>query len=537
MALTSRTKQFLTSALADRSASDEVESNLVPASSVLQLTSLPVTLALYVDATNGNDAFDGSTVGTAFKTIGRAQLEIARKFPAGLYSQNVQVNLKAGTYTETLRIGGQAFVDSTLSFVGVDTTTAVLASGVTSGTVASVATSTAAGAGGAKTTQVNVTSAGWTPGDVTTAKNIFLKVTSGSLSGTFIPVYKTIDANNLEIPHLDSQVSGLTGATFTLVTNAAIIKKATDSATAAVEIAVTSQAFDSGVVFQNVNFDGTGCSKLIRINGHAHFKYCGFDANASSSTLGSRAGGFASFQNCVGSVKSIIGGFTSGSHFNQIRLDGCAFTSTAFHTFQIDYPYMSLIFAGSQSIIEANGNSAVICPKASTAMAHVYVLSGLNVKNCDYFFKAENGGQGSVTLFNTYIQTARVNAIWITDDIIGAVGNWAIYLQSSTIAQCPGIATSNTGYGVLTSAPHTYIRLHSSNIHDCATGGVNIGLPTNTGHPAPTHNSLALSSMTMSSNGSSADISVDGSAFITYAAAVAAGRTSAASLFNTCYAT
>ncbi len=512
--------------------------------------SAPVALTLWVDGTNGNDSFSGNSAITAFKTIGRALLAVAAAFPGMCITQAVVINLKRGIYSETLRINGIVSLGAAFTIQGTEFDVAVLSSGVTNGVIAGVASRI-----------VNVAGAGWTPGDMTPAKCIFMRMTSGTQNGKLFPVAANSDATHLEIAPLDAQATGLTGATFELVTMACQLIKPTDTNTNVLQACVFGASANAalptgdttnrgGLHLKNLYLNGTGCGKTVFNRGDIYFEQCSFDSSPSS-VVGGNNGGKARFVFCNGAVKGVVGGFTGSTAGGQaadvdrLEFDGCVFQATAFPIAQMDYPGSVIMLRGSNSIFELTGGmggsgGAIFEFRGTGGGNELYCNSGLVIKNCDYVLKCQGAGN-RVSFLSQPLKVVNANysAFWFFDDVVGASGMNGFFASDMQILAVGGTGGAGTGWGIRFSTGHSHIKLVGCTISNCATGGVSIGAPTTAGSNPATHNDLAASGCTMANNGDGTkDIAIDSTeAAQTYASVIASAgnRISNATQFSTAF--
>jgi hypothetical protein len=158
----------------------------------------------WVDTVAGLDTNPGTAL-LPFKTIGKATALIPH-----VLSHNFTINIKAGTYVESIEI--TTHIQSSnivLKIAGQDWAAITPATGVQTGTFTSVSGKFA-----------TMTGAGWTVNDL---QKKFVKLTSGAQSGKYFPIASnTIDT--LEICAPNSFITAFNGCTFELVMPAAIIQ-------------------------------------------------------------------------------------------------------------------------------------------------------------------------------------------------------------------------------------------------------------------------------------------------------------------------
>jgi len=158
----------------------------------------------WVDAVLGNDANAGTTL-APFKTIGKATALIPH-----VLSHNFTINIKAGTYVESIEITTHIQSSNvTLKIAGQDWAAITPATGIQTGTFTSVSGKF-----------VTSASAGWAVNDL---QKKFVKLTSGTQIGKYFPIASnTIDT--LEVCATNSFIAACNGCTFELVMPAAIVQ-------------------------------------------------------------------------------------------------------------------------------------------------------------------------------------------------------------------------------------------------------------------------------------------------------------------------
>jgi hypothetical protein len=479
------------------------------------------SVQVWVDPTNGNDENDGLQ-GRPFRTLTRATREI---HPA-LINGGLVIHLKAGVYTDRVNIAvlaapnsgtsmgasGATVTNTGVVIIGDDWVDATLATGSVTGQVASAVLTN-------NTCIVTAVASGWTTANL---QGKFVQFTSGPLSVSgqrLYPIY-TNTSNTFELAvQTSANIANMANATFKIVSPGAILRPANGPGTAGINIASSGS---QGLTLANVHVDMESQNvAAVWLGGHLTCLNTSWVGGLQP--LFFSPGGFSAvnFTQSYANASSMI----ASSGIRYFSSSGSVMITNRFHLFQLDFP-THLQFNGFTSIVEVvapglgGSGTAIIATKG--AHSYVVVTAGLCCKNADYFWKGESGSCFlNVTGFpgSLYIAQTQFGAFNFYDDIIGANGYNSLCLYNTTILNSP--------YAMSIQTSHNMIKIIGSNISGCSNFALQIGAATAGVIPGKLggFNDLLIYNTTMVDNGGAGqtkDISLDGTTFISKAAAVAA---------------
>lgn len=423
-------------------------------------------MTFWVD-TNGNDNGSGDQ-SAPLKTISEA----IRRIPL-VVKHNVTININAGTYVELLAIGNLIIGTPSISLIGQSWVTPTLASGATSGVVASMTSNV-----------VSVTGAKWTVNDL---RGHFLKITSGAQSGKYLPIASNT-ANTIEVSFFSALVAG---TTFEIVDPGVIIQNpATETSAARISFGVNIYDFSYGVKFSNLWFKTNSSGTTTAGNGSVSYTYCRFESSSST--------GY-----CIYKYGPIGGCLVSYCYLNS--KNGLQVTAGQAG---VEYSYvrqaatggLGLVASSSSarpnltvtgSIIEGfDGGGGVL---ASSQHSGVYIQANTIIRSCKYGIHLSGA-------FATLLSTN----VTVTGNQIG------LYVEGRGVKEftvASGAITSNTSGGIVVKAPSCSGYIYTSCSISNNTG---YGIYLGTAAELSGMNSVTIASNVTMTGNSIKDLTIDG---------------------------
>lgn len=435
---------------------------------------------LYV-STTGSDQNDGSQA----RPVASISEALNRLPQYG--NKNITVNIAAGTYVEDIVLNTSMNGRKGLLLIQADPSAtwlaATVATGVSSGTFASVAAATSTA--GAKGT---VTGAGWT---VDNLKGVFVKVTSGAWSGKYIPIFRN-SATELEFGY--AAVTNLNGATFELVTPPVIIAPTVSASGAAYTLTAmdahsrvmlaTASPVNNGTVFSGIQFESAFTGVMGIYSSDITFVQCKINNNS--------GGGFFTTMSQINMYGTYITGTGAGVSnivpygYNHIELrEGCV----------TDNIYFIPKFRSMGTWILYNNSIG------RNTLGNI--LSG--GANCYLVLESSRLVGATVAVYQDAYDTSTLASLG---------GSFEVVLNSGYISGC-------SSHGVQLRGNHAHVRLGGTASAITGNGGFGV-VVGDSGKQASFNSIFVATGSTMGSN-TSGDFSLDGTTAISLADVTADG--------------
>lgn len=447
-------------------------------------TSAAVTLE--VNVTTGSDTTGNGSLATPYKTIGKA-LAVA----PFLAAHAIQINLAAGTYPELLN------VTHVLASTGKVTITGawqnfIPATGPSSGTFdASFAEPLA--------NTAKLTGATWTVNDL---KGKFLQITSGALTGRYIPIASNT-ADTLDISAAaNTGTYNLQSVSFVIVEQSVTLARDSVGGQTQAIMWVSNNPTDftaaNGVTLENVKVDLTGLTNSgIRVQqGVFHLRQCMTFTGSGAPTALFPSGRHTRITVTDSYVSSGAGAFViSAASCSQVTLDGLI----------VDGGAVGLSATTNCTVTTSTGQAMIQnCTTAGMSFTQSYLTGGRAViRSCGIGIRLF--GQCRLTPSNFVVQGNTAAGVHFQNG--GGLNDNGSVLQTSGWS-----ITGNGTAGITLDSSHNWVYLGSTTVSTNATWGVQASNAKGGGF-----NQVSTTSATVMSGNTSGDFSIDGSTAISLA--------------------